>query len=385
MRGKPLPLAYPDSVGKDAASRTGSASPNFEYLTTMNTLFLASPRLAAAVALGLGQACYSFSQQETVMARARADSHAPIGVMADHMHRGGESMLAYRRMEMRMEGHRRGGQDLSSEEVFDLGFAAAAESMDMSMDMLEFMYAPSDSVTLMLMANYVDMEMEMVANPHAPEPGHGHGHAPGGGSHGTSGWGDTSLSALIRGWEREGHRVHWTVGLSAPTGSVKESMDGVFQSYGMQLGSGTWDARLAATYAGFAERASWGAQVSGVARLQESGPSGFARGDVFEATAWGAWRFGQSLSVSGRVAFATEGDIEGHFDGAHSHAAPPDFQANYGGETGEIFLGINWLWTSGVLRGQRLALEVGAPVYQRLNGVGMKRESAAMIGWQRAW
>ena len=29
---------------------------------------------------------------------ARADGHAPIGVMADHLHRGGEWMVGYRFM-----------------------------------------------------------------------------------------------------------------------------------------------------------------------------------------------------------------------------------------------------------------------------------------------
>ena len=34
---------------------------------------------------------------------ARPDSHAPIGVMADHAHKGGEVMLSYRYGSMSME------------------------------------------------------------------------------------------------------------------------------------------------------------------------------------------------------------------------------------------------------------------------------------------
>ena len=37
----------------------------------------------------------------------RADSHAPIGVMGEHMHKKGEWMLSYRYMYMDMEGSRR--------------------------------------------------------------------------------------------------------------------------------------------------------------------------------------------------------------------------------------------------------------------------------------
>src|SRR5690606_27750244 len=125
------------------------ASPNFEYKRNMlmNTNFLASPRLAAAIALGLGQATLGLSQEEMhdhshhdhdhhdhsqVSGHvhdhaARADSHAPIGVMGDHAHGEGGWMFAYRRMQMRMGGHRQGSRDLSSEEVYALGFDAAAE------------------------------------------------------------------------------------------------------------------------------------------------------------------------------------------------------------------------------------------------------------------
>ncbi len=41
-------------------------------------------------------------------APVRADGHAPIGVMGDHMHHKGEWMLSYRYMHMDMEGNRIG-------------------------------------------------------------------------------------------------------------------------------------------------------------------------------------------------------------------------------------------------------------------------------------
>ena len=37
----------------------------------------------------------------------RADGHAPIGVMGDHLHKRGEWMLSYRFMRMNMEGTHR--------------------------------------------------------------------------------------------------------------------------------------------------------------------------------------------------------------------------------------------------------------------------------------
>jgi len=45
----------------------------------------------------------------------RADSHAPIGVMGEHMHKKGEWMLSYRYMYMDMEGNRIGETEVSPE------------------------------------------------------------------------------------------------------------------------------------------------------------------------------------------------------------------------------------------------------------------------------
>ena len=47
----------------------------------------------------------------------RADGHAPIGVMGDHLHKAGEWMLSYRFMRMDMAGNRDGTSDLSPEEI----------------------------------------------------------------------------------------------------------------------------------------------------------------------------------------------------------------------------------------------------------------------------
>ncbi len=304
--------------------------------------------------------------------------------MGDHLHKAGEFMLSVRHMTMSMEGHREGEDALTSQEVFDRGFSAAATSMDMDMEMLGLMYAPSDSVTLMFMANYLELDMEMMMNPHAEMDGMHMGHGMDM-SHSASGWGDLSLTALVKGWQSGKQKMHWNLGLSAPTGSVTEMMHGAFLPYGMQLGSGTWDAKVGATYTGLAEGFGWGAQALGTVRLEDGGESGFSRADALEASAWGSWLIDSSWSLSGRLKYSAEGSLGGHYNGAHSHSGPPHFQANYGGDILEAIFGINYLWTDGALKGHRLALEYSEPIYQQLNGVGMNREDALTLGWQYAW
>ncbi|MCH6258765.1 hypothetical protein MLD52_19560 [Puniceicoccaceae bacterium K14] len=329
----------------------------------------------------------------------RPDSHAPIGVMGDHIHKAGEWMISVRSMSMKMEGHRAGEEKLSVDEVYDRGFTTAAIDMDMDMQMLGLMYAPSDKVTLMLMANYIQSDMTMVS-----EGGSSHGHSEMDMSsdmsmdmthdemstttmsHSTEGFGDTSLAALVDVFQTEAGKVHLNLGVSAPTGSVDEVMHGAFQPYGMQLGSGTWDAKLGATFVSKSyEHGSWGAQVSSTIRLEDEGSSGFSRADALEATIWSSWIASKNISIGGRLKYSAEGALEGHYNDTHNHSAPPHFTSNYGGDVLEGALSLNYVFQEGALRGNRIAIEASVPFYQQLNGVGMNREETITLGWQLAW
>ncbi|MCF6199374.1 MAG: hypothetical protein L3J67_08260, partial [Hyphomicrobiaceae bacterium] len=117
-----------------------------------------------------------------------ASSHAPIGVMGEHMHKKGEWMLSYRAMNMHMNGMKKGTRNVSPNEVAQtvnpLGgeqmrmgtlpngnprimtvpgvYRISPLSMDMQMHMFGLMVAPSNDVTLMAMLNYRINEMELL-------------------------------------------------------------------------------------------------------------------------------------------------------------------------------------------------------------------------------
>jgi len=44
-------------------------------------------------------------------------SHAPIGVMGDHLHKAGEWMLSFRTMTMSMSGNLQGSESISPEAI----------------------------------------------------------------------------------------------------------------------------------------------------------------------------------------------------------------------------------------------------------------------------
>jgi hypothetical protein len=98
-----------------------------------------------------------------------ASTHAPIGIMGDHVHEKGEVMVSYRYMNMNMQGSRLSGEAISENTIVttipNRFFGVPGQpptlrivptEMTMEMHMFGLMYAPSDGVTLMTMLNYVE-------------------------------------------------------------------------------------------------------------------------------------------------------------------------------------------------------------------------------------
>jgi hypothetical protein len=331
------------------------------------------------------------------------DSHAPIGVMGDHTHGAGEYMLSYRFMTMAMDGHRRGTQSLSAEDVFGLGYDIAAGDMTMDMHMIGMMHAPTDKLTLMAMVNFVEKEMSLTR-----KPAHGMGHMGGHGgmmmggmagghgghhgghgessfSHASSGLGDVTFGGMYKIHDANRQRIHLNLGIGLPTAGVQEKEHGMLLPYGMQLGSGTWDLKPGITWLGQRDGYSFGAQAMGTIRLEDENEAGYALGDQLDLTAWAARALNDSLSASLRLSYTNADAIDGHFSSHHSHDAPPFIQGNYGGEFLEGGIGLNFQIRQGALKGHRLAIEGIFPLTQDLNGVGMERDYSVIAGWQFAF
>jgi hypothetical protein len=301
----------------------------------------------------------------------RPDAHAPIGVMADHVHEAGEWMVSMRYMRMEMDGMRDGTRSLSAQEVLDQGYMVTPLEMTMDMWMLGGMYAPTDSVTLMAMLPYLSNSMD---------------HLTGMGSQFTtesSGLGDLRLSALIPLLKPEsGTRVHVETGISLPTGSITErdntpAMANAKLPYPMQLGSGTYDLILGATAVHQLEAMSFGGQLRGTVRLDENS-EGYSLGDVWNATAWGAYALNPETSASLRLAWQTRGNIDGRDGDLNANMVPTADPSNQGQDRLEVGLGLN----GNLGGGWRLAGEVLLPLYQDLDGPQMETELTWVLGAQ---
>ena len=127
-----------------------------------------------------------------------SDSHGPISIMGEHMHKEGEIMFSYRFSNMRMHGLLNGEKKIALREAMNSPNSASDNSgtymnspveMRMDMHMLGAMYAPNNNLTLMLMTNFVEKEMKQERMPMS------------GSSRfdvNSSGFGDVRISGLIK-------------------------------------------------------------------------------------------------------------------------------------------------------------------------------------------
>ena len=304
--------------------------------------------------------------------------HAPSGVMGDHVHRKGGLMASYRYMFMRMQRNYDGDSRISDSAARS-GYMMNATDMDMQMHMLGVMYAPTDRVTLMLMGNYLDSSMPMVNAMGVKNIMR------------SSGYGDTTLSAYYQFFSDGDQGAHVGLGLSFPTGSIDEEMpNGFHVGYPMQLGSGTYDLKPSITWLGHTENWSYGSQVSAVIRLGEN-DNGYTLGDRVSATSWVSRRLSSWSSVSLRFTASAWGNVDGSDPdmpvipmgplAGRPVAAVGDPDAR-GGSRLDLALGLN-LWHAE--SGSRFSIEVGAPVYQELDGPQLGVEWFMTSGFQFAW
>ena len=355
--------------------------------------------LQRAAVLGVALGFVSLSPQvqadDNHLKIAVPEDHAPIMVMGDHMHKAGEYMFSLRHMDMSMDGNLSGTDDIADSAILDIANSHGApaqlrvvpQKMDMKMTMLGAMYAPSDRVTLMLMAMHIENTMTLKTY-HAMNKT-----LLGSFKSGSEGTGDTTVGALIRGGETDAGKWHYGLGLSLPTGSIKQTgtvltpmnmtATGKRLPYPMQLGSGSYDLKPSITYNGDWGRWRVGAQANAVVRLNDTSAD-YRLGDKAGLQGWAMRRFTDWLSASVRFDVSHQGKI----DGQDSNITLPvqTAQTNFSGGTfANLSLSVNLIGQSGALADHRLAIEWVSPVYQDVHGVQMEREDTLMIGWQKAF
>ncbi len=319
----------------------------------------------------------------------------PAGLMYAHMlDKPGQFMVGYRFMYSRQDGRmHHGARAVSDQTVVDQGCSDEVlcrftpTYMNMRMHMLDLMYAPTRWLNLMVMPTFMDMDMNLRELDGRPPRVLGVHEHTGIAGHSTGVIGDTLMAALLKLYQKRGHRLHASLGMSAPSGKTDIELRRIFQidggaiHFGMQLGSGTWDFVPSLTYTGEYDRWSWGAQVSGTKRMEKQNDSGYRLGDAFQATTWGGIDLSRWLSASVRGVYTVQDRIHGDFNTFNARIGPMDFPRNYGGEFWNVGVGVNVNIPGGRFAGNHLGFEWLQPVHTDVTGFQLSPKGALAASW----
>ena len=293
----------------------------------------------------------------------------PMGI--HHTHKQGEWMISLNAMHMSMGGNHDGSAEISTAAIL-IDFMVAPTHMDTDMFMLGAMYAPSDTLTLMAMLPYFDKFMEHVNRRGLKF------------STRSQGVGDLSISALKTVWHSDQAKFHIDLGLSVPIGSIDRKdatpLGKVRLPYPMQLGSGTWDVKIGATYQAVIDNFAFGVNVDSVLRTGKNNND---------------YRLGNSQSVVGFISYLINNSTTAHLrlDGSRwSDISGDDPQLNpliaptaradlRGGRRVDLGLGINFFADSGRFDDQRISIEWIAPIARSLHGPQLESKWMLRTSW----
>lgn len=300
----------------------------------------------------------------------KPDDHAPIGVMRDHVHQQGEFMTSYRSGVIKMKGLMNGTDKVSSGEALN-HFMMVPANMTMKMHMVGIMYGVTYNLTLSGMSGIVEKEMNML-NKMAVRS-----------KRETLGISDSNINASYQIFKDSKSRLQINFGISLPTGSTNKNYQGSRQAYGMQIGSGSYELNPGISYTNYYNNFSYGAQINGNFKIN-SNKNGYKFGDRYNLTAWFAKNLNQNFSISSRLNYDKIEAIEGK-DPTLTGMTPSIQAGLYDKERLDLLFGINYLLPDDLAQGNRLGIEFGMPIFERIDGPMLKKHYQLMLGWQKAF
>lgn len=320
----------------------------------------------------------------------------PAGVFGAHMIGAGSFSFNYTPMFMQMADNYIGTSLVSPQQIATTvpsstmmgmmheDYRIVPTTMEVQMHMLHAMYGVTDWLNLMVMADYQQRTMTMTTFAGATGT-----RILGQTTQTSEGFGDTHVMSLVRLYQDQINHVHLNLGLSLPSGSTTETMTMLSPmgmqmtmrgSYGMQLGTGTVDFLPGITYTGQWNQWSWGSAYRGRVAL-DNNAEGYHYGYQHVLTGWGGYTWLPGITTTARVA-GSEQDIIHGSDPLISGLMQGTNPLFYGGKRIDLFGGLEIAGAPFGLGPTHLAIEIGGPVYQNLNGpqLGQSWELTASAG-----
>ncbi|WP_286766434.1 MULTISPECIES: transporter [Rhodopirellula] len=326
--------------------------------------------------------------------KSLADKHAPAGIMGDHLHGKGEWMVEYKYLVMSMEDNRIGETTISDQDAIgpagppggitvegiQTNGGATPTQMTMEMHMAHIMYGASDDITLYTMLMMPALTMDHIR---------GDGNPAGRGGEFTthnSGFGDTSLGALLRLYSTDSQDLLFNLGCSVPTGDIYRETtaptDGLMSQplpYPMRLGSGTFNARPGVTWKYFREWWSGGVQFQTDLPIGRN-YRGYSVSDEFRLNSWTSVLLTDNWSVSLRGEHFWRTDYEGSDSSADNLVISTNVEEFRGGYWYNLGIG-----TQLMAHGHYLNFEIVPTIAQDLDGIQLETDYSVIASWSKAW
>ena len=346
-------------------------------------------------------------QSSFILGETKPNSHAPISVMGDHIHKKNEFMFSYKKMIMNMGGNYfsnnwnyNNNNLINIQDIYEIGYNYYSQNMIMKMDMLGMMYGFSDKITVMLMLNFIHNQMEMnkLIDIRANSD-NGHSHSEMNMDHSTKGIGDPAIIFLISLLNKQKFKIHTNIGLFLPFGDITTSHEMGLEmhdheheltgndyrvmrnAYGMQLGSGTVDPKISLIAVKYHNNLSYGSQIGGLIRLFEN-KSGYSNSSKYYINSWISKNINSSISISTIISYNFSTSISGKDDSIISMTSPETDVKNSGNQILMTGIALNYLFPSSLLNGLRFALEYQSPNLWYNNGIKIKLDNQITLGFQ---
>mgnify|MGYP001233229269 CR=1 FL=1 len=336
------------------------------------------------IALTISLAIASFVNSDEI---PLADSHGPISIMGDHMHKIGELMFSYRFGQMKMNNVANGTKKININSIMsspngasnNLGnYMNAPISMKMNMHMFGGMYAPLNNLTFMIMSSYQDKAMTQQRMPMAGSSRF---------NVNSSGIGDTRISALISLFNNDLVTTHFGTGLSLPTGSINQrdttpASTNSRLGYSMQNGTGTYDLIFFLNNVNKIGKLKIGEQFFFKRGVSGKNSKSYRYGDVLDLNIWSSFRWIDNLSSSIKINYSYQKKMNGYDNEMNPRMSPAMDSYNQGHNKINLGFGVNFVNTSKIFKNHRIGVEGTFPIYQNLKGLQMREIYRLIIGWQ---
>ncbi|MFT4649222.1 MAG: hypothetical protein ACI9X4_002460 [Glaciecola sp.] len=305
--------------------------------------------------------------------RLAGRTYAPIGVPLTQQVATGQFGVSLRVSQQQFDGLRDSRDDLSSADAFARGYAIApTEQVDRRYE-LEALFGFNQRWDLYVVIPYTthDLDQDLSLG--------------GENNVDSSGLGDVQIGGVFRSYDRGATRLSYMAGLSLPTGEIDATDNyagapGTTLPYTMQLGSGTLDLLPGVLLESQLGKVRVGARAAGRIHLQGANDEDWFRGNSFRLDVWAGKELAKDLQGSLRAEANWWGDLHGSDPDMVPLRNPLEDSLRQGGSRVTLYGGLGKdLDKNG---NNHLALEIGFPVEEWLDGPALSQEWSAVIGWR---